>query len=116
MSGSPPSVRARPDVALGMIGIGLAVAAALLAVDGPMTAWAASCRNPVLDAVVRLINPIGSGVTLLIACMSLLAGCRMFGWSWLRGRAALGAPAVAGGGVAAVSGTQPGGPPRAGGA
>ncbi|OLE64898.1 MAG: hypothetical protein AUG03_07360 [Acidobacteria bacterium 13_1_20CM_2_68_14] len=82
-----------------MIGIGLAVAAALLAVDGPMTAWAASCRNPVLDAVVRLINPIGSGVTLLIACMILFAGCRMLGWSWLRDAARIGALAFAGAGL-----------------
>src|SRR2546425_13115658 len=103
MSGSPPSVRARPDVALGMIGIGLAVAAALLAVDGPMTAWAASCRNPVLDAVVRLINPIGSGVTLLIACMILFAGCRMLGGSWLRGPPRTGALAVRGARVGAVA-------------
>lgn len=35
--------------------------------------WARQLRGPVLDSVVSLINPIGSGVTLLAVCLVLAA-------------------------------------------
>jgi membrane-associated phospholipid phosphatase len=52
-------------------GMVLFVVLAALVVDPRLHAWAPHWKNPVVDAVVGLINPIGAGVTLLIACVVL---------------------------------------------
>lgn len=50
---------------------------AAVAVDTDVAALAARVKTPVLDLIVGIINPIGSGITLLIVCtaLALLMGC-----------------------------------------
>jgi undecaprenyl-diphosphatase len=78
--------RPGPGIALGF----LAVLATAFVLDARVAAWAASCKHPVVDVVVGLVNPIGSGVTLLAACVILAAGARAFRWSRLQAAAWLG--------------------------
>ena len=49
----------------------LLVLGAALLFDGFVTASIPHFKNPILNAVVGTINPIGSGVTLLIVCVAL---------------------------------------------
>jgi membrane-associated phospholipid phosphatase len=49
----------------------LLVLGAALLFDGFVTASIPRFKNPILNAVVGTINPIGSGVTLLIVCVAL---------------------------------------------
>ena len=44
---------------------------AAVAVDANVAALAARVRTPVLDLIVGILNPIGSGITLLIVCAAL---------------------------------------------
>lgn len=53
------------------IGALFVVLSAAILVDHSVTAWAAQCKAPLLDFLVSTINPIGSGVTLLITCVAL---------------------------------------------
>jgi membrane-associated phospholipid phosphatase len=58
--------------------------------DAHVAAWAVQWKRPLLDEIVGMLNPVGSGVTLLLACMAL-AGCgRALRWSRLEGAAWLG--------------------------
>ena len=47
-----------------------------VAVDADVAALAARVKTPALDLIVGIINPIGSGITLLVVCaaLALLAG------------------------------------------
>ena len=62
-------------------------------VDHAVTARVAHWRGPVLDGVVRTINPIGNGVTLLVACAALAVLARWLGRSRLHDAACLAAAA-----------------------
>ena len=42
-----------------------------VALDARVAGWAVHWRQPALDMVVGILNPIGSGVTLLVTCLSL---------------------------------------------
>ena len=53
------------------IGVLLVVLSSSILVDYSVAAWATQCKAPLLDLLVAMINPIGSGVTLLIACVAL---------------------------------------------
>jgi len=59
--------------------------------DARVAGCAAQWKHPSLDILVGLLNPIGSGVTLLAACLALAVCGRMCGWSRLEGAARLGA-------------------------
>src|ERR1051325_703015 len=76
----------------------LLLGAALL-MDHAVAAWVLRCRAPALDALVALINPIGSGVTLLIVCIALVLVGRALGRSRLHDAAMLGAIAFASAGL-----------------
>src|SRR6185295_17541925 len=64
---------------------------AALLVDPRLQTWAPHWKHPVLDAVVGLINPIGTGATLLVACVTLAVICRGLGHARLRDTAWLAA-------------------------
>lgn len=51
--------------------------------DAPAQRWAAHVQTQVADILVGVLNPIGSGVTLLVVCMALAILCGARG----RGRA-----------------------------
>jgi membrane-associated phospholipid phosphatase len=67
---SPPSQRCRRLVAraLPVIGVGLLVVATAIALDDRVAAGAASWKHALLDRVVGTLNPVGSGLTLLVVC------------------------------------------------
>jgi undecaprenyl-diphosphatase len=77
MDASPPRLGAallsRP---LAVLGAALFVVGTAFLIDPRVADWASQLRSPALDALVALINPIGSGVTLLAACLLLAALCR----------------------------------------
>lgn len=83
-------------IALGLFALLFVTA---LAMDDTMAAWAARCRAPMLDGLVGIINPIGSGVTLLVACVVLAAVSWRLGWPRLREAAWLAALAFASAGL-----------------
>jgi undecaprenyl-diphosphatase len=60
------------------IGTLLVVLSAAILVDHSVAAWAVQCKAPLLDLLVAVINPIGSGVTLLITCVALAVMSRAF--------------------------------------
>jgi undecaprenyl-diphosphatase len=65
----------RPTAFLGAVPvIGLA-----FLLDAPAQRWAARVQTHVADMFVGLLNPIGSGVTLLVLCMTLAILCRARG-------------------------------------
>ena len=68
-------------------------------VDHAVTARVTQWRGPILDAIVRFINPIGSGVTLLVACMAAALLARWLRRSRLRDAASLAAVAFASAGL-----------------
>jgi membrane-associated phospholipid phosphatase len=73
---------------------------AALVIDDTVAAWALRCRAPVLDLLVGIINPIGSGVTLLVACVALAILSRALRRTWLQNAASLGALAFTAAGIA----------------
>jgi membrane-associated phospholipid phosphatase len=54
----------------------LIVLATAFLLDVHVADWARQLRGPVLDGIVGVINPIGSGVTLLALCLVLVALAR----------------------------------------
>ena len=80
MNVSPPRLGSallrRPLAALGAT---LLVIATALLLDPRVTDWATQLHSSTLDVLVGLINPIGSGVTLLAACLLLAVLCRALG-------------------------------------
>ena len=73
------------------LGIFLLLFGAALVTDHVVAAWALRCRVPVLDLVVGILNPIGSGITLLIACAALALLARRLRRLWLQDAAWLAA-------------------------
>ena len=73
------------------LGILLLLFGAALVTDHVVAAWALRCRVPVLDLVVGILNPIGSGITLLIACAALAVLARRLRRLWLQDAAWLAA-------------------------
>lgn len=65
--------RARPRVGQGFGALGAILLVLLIAqvVDPRVAASAAHWRGPALDELVGVLNPIGSGVTLLVFCAAL---------------------------------------------
>ena len=82
---------------MGLALIGL-LGAAVFA-DHPVAAWIAHCRLPLLDLLIGVVNPIGSGVTLLIACAALALLGRWLGRSRLHDAASLAAVTFVSAGV-----------------
>jgi membrane-associated phospholipid phosphatase len=84
MTVSPPGFGAmllnRPAAAV--LGAVLLVIGTALQLDGPAQRWAAEWHCPGMDMVVGWLNPIGSGVTLLIVCLALA----LLGWTCARSR------------------------------
>jgi undecaprenyl-diphosphatase len=79
----------------------LAVTAILI--DPHVAHWAALVKHPWIDAIIALLNPIGSGVVLLVTCL-LVAGLAHAGrWCRLRHAALLGALAFASAGLVEFS-------------
>lgn len=76
-----------------MVGLALLVPLVALALDARVAEQAERWRHPWLDALVGVLNPIGSGVTLLVACALLGVLCRWLGRSRLHDAAWLGAAA-----------------------
>src|SRR5207244_2920866 len=76
------------------LGILLLLFGAALVTDHVVAAWALRCRVPVLDLVVGILNPIGSGITLLIACAALAVLARRLRRLWLQDAAWLAALAA----------------------
>jgi membrane-associated phospholipid phosphatase len=66
-----------------------------LMTDDAVAAWMQQCKAPLLDLLVGVLNPIGSGVTLLVACLALVAVSRPLGRSRLNDAAWLAALAFA---------------------
>lgn len=60
-------------------------------IDARVAGWAADWKHPLLDILVDVLNPIGSGVTLLVICLGLGALCRWWPQSRLGEAAWLGA-------------------------
>src|SRR5205809_27541 len=73
------------------LGIFLLLFGAALVTDHVVAAWALRCRVQVLDLVVGILNPIGSGITLLIACAALAVLARRLRRLWLQDAAWLAA-------------------------
>ena len=69
-------------------------------IDARVAGWVAHFKHPVLDSLVGLLNPIGSGVTLLVMCVGISAVCRWWPQSRLREAAWLGALGFACAGLA----------------
>jgi undecaprenyl-diphosphatase len=94
------------------------IAAALLLVgvalplDHAVAAWADHWKLPVLDALVGVINPIGSGVTLLVVSVALALLARCLGRSRLHDASWLAAVAFAFAGLVEFSLKHLVGPPR----
>jgi membrane-associated phospholipid phosphatase len=80
---------------LQLLGVVLLLALTALVIDAPVAGVVALCRHPVLDAVVGVLNPIGSGVVLLVGCAALGLLCRWLRLSRLHDAAWLGALAFA---------------------
>src|SRR5262249_46928142 len=89
----PASQRRR---ALGAL---LLVLTTALVIDQVAAAWVVRCKSPLVDALVSLINPIGSGVTLLIVCLALALLSRRLRKSRMREAAWLGALSFAAAGL-----------------
>jgi membrane-associated phospholipid phosphatase len=79
--------------AWGLVSVGIVLTAFVL--DARIAAWAPAWKHPVVDFLVRLVNPIGSGVTPLVACAIVVACGRVFRRPRLEGAAWLGMLAFA---------------------
>ena len=75
------------------LGYSLAWLAALgaLAIDHHIADWVAASSTPVVDLVVGILNPVGSGLVPLALCGVVAALGHVRGWSRLRSSATLGA-------------------------
>src|SRR5256884_3158939 len=93
------------------LGILLLLFGAALVTDHVVAAWALRCRVPVLDLVVGILNPIGGGITLLIACAALAVLARRLRRLWLQDAAWLAALALVCAGALEISLQPPGGRP-----
>jgi membrane-associated phospholipid phosphatase len=71
--------------------VALLVAATAIVIDARVAGWAAHYKHPLLDALVGVLNPIGSGVTLLVICLGVGVLCHWWPRSRLRDAAWLGA-------------------------
>lgn len=86
-------MESRPGLVPGVLAGVLLVVIAALALDARVAAWAAHTRYALLDAFVAVLNPVGSGVTLLVACVGLGTACRwlerprLYEAAWLAGLA-----------------------------
>jgi membrane-associated phospholipid phosphatase len=65
----------RPSAVFGAVPL---VGVAFL-LDDPVQRWAVQIQHAVADTVVGILNPIGSGVTLLIVSIGLAVLCRLLG-------------------------------------
>lgn len=63
----------RPVAVLGAV---LLVIGTAFLLDAPVRRWATQVQYAGLDALVGVLNPIGSGVTLLAVCVALAVSCR----------------------------------------
>jgi membrane-associated phospholipid phosphatase len=86
---------ARSRRGLPALGVTLLVPISALTFDHHVASWAVQSKCAALDALIAAINPIGGGVTLLLACMILSLLCRPLRWLRLQDAAALGALAFA---------------------
>jgi len=84
---------------LGALSFVLLVVGTALLLDPRVPGWAAQWKCPTLDMLVGILNPIGSGVTLLVVCIMLGATCRALPSSRLQAAAWLGALAFASAGL-----------------
>ena len=81
------------------VGVFLLVLGLALLIDDAVAAWAARYDAPLLDVVVGIINPIGSGVTLLVICFALALLGRCLGRPRLHDASSLAALAFASAGL-----------------
>jgi membrane-associated phospholipid phosphatase len=88
---TPDRRRRRTRVAWLTLSVALLLVATAVLIDAPVAGWVAHVKHPVLDGVVGLLNPIGSGVTLLVMCVGISTACRWWPQSRLREAAWLGA-------------------------
>jgi membrane-associated phospholipid phosphatase len=82
---------------------GLLLALTAILIDPHVTRWAALVKHPWIDAVIALLNPIGSGVVLLVACVLLAGLAHAGGACRLCHAALLGAVAFASAGLVEFS-------------
>ena len=82
------------------LSVALLLVATAVLIDARVAGWVAHFKHPVLDSLVGLLNPIGSGVTLLVMCVGISAVCRWWPQSRLREAAWLGALGFACAGLA----------------
>jgi len=99
MRRAPTSVGPRLVSGLETLGVVLLVALAALVVDAPVAEWVAGWKHPVADTIVGVLNPIGSGVTLMMACAALAVLARGFHRSRLQRAAWCGTLAFAAAGL-----------------
>ena len=85
----------RPPAVFGVVPV---VALAFL-LDASVQRWAAGLQNAAADIVVGMLNPIGSGVTLLVVCIGLAILCRTLGWGRACAASSLGALAFMAAGI-----------------
>jgi membrane-associated phospholipid phosphatase len=71
--------------------VALVLVATAVLIDARVAGWVADVKHPVLDSLVGVLNPIGSGVTLLVMCVGISAVCCWWPQSRLREVAWLGA-------------------------
>jgi hypothetical protein len=83
--------RRRTRVAWLTLAVALLLVATAVLIDARVAGWVAHLKHPVPDGLVRLLNPIGSGVTLLVMCVGISAVCCWWPRSRLREAAWLGA-------------------------
>lgn len=99
MRRSPPSGRSGLPVGLTALGLVLLLLFIALVIDPRVAAWVVHWRCPPLDTLVGILDPIGYGVALLVACSTLAVICRIFRWSRLCEAAWLGVAAFVVAGV-----------------
>jgi len=95
----PRFSRPSPRGVLGALGVVLVVVVTALLVDARVPGWAAQWKCSVIDDLVAVLNPIGSGLTLLIVCIALGVVCRALPRGRLGTASWLGALAFAGAGL-----------------
>ena len=77
----------------------LLVLGSVLVVDGFVAASVPHFKSPALNAVVDVINPIGTGVTLLVVCVALATVSRRVRWTRLHDAGCIAALAFTGAGL-----------------
>jgi undecaprenyl-diphosphatase len=95
----PSTTGARLRGPLLAVGLVLLVVLTALLVDARVADWAEQGKSPVLDALVAALNPIGSGVVLLVICLALAGLSHVRRRSSLRAAASCGAVAFAAAGL-----------------